>query len=38
MIEDNVLLVLCEYTVIAVGALYLLRFVIDVVKELFSEH
>jgi hypothetical protein len=38
MIEDNVLVVLGEYTLIAVGALYLLRFVIDVVKELFSEH
>jgi hypothetical protein len=38
MIEDNVLVVLCEYTLIAVGALYLLRFVIDIVKELFSEH
>jgi hypothetical protein len=38
MIEDNVLMVLAEYTLIAVGVLYLLRFVIDVAKELFSEH
>jgi hypothetical protein len=38
MIEDNVLVVLGEYTVIAVGSLYLLRFIIDVAKELFSEH
>ncbi len=38
MIEDNVLMVLAEYTVITVGVLYFVRFVIDVVKELFSEN